>query len=118
MRSDDIRSQRGCGRFFIYLLALSIGLACFNLYNGRWGTALRLVPGMVCFGGISWWAFSDADANQGPDREQGFPGHPRRVNPCRSGQILPTTWWEQRTYRLLTRPTLTRRINFNRSRAA
>jgi hypothetical protein len=71
MRSDDIRSQRGCGRFFIYLLALSIGLACFNLYNGRWGTALRLVPGMVCFGGISWWAFFDADANQGPDREQG-----------------------------------------------
>ncbi|SPE60935.1 hypothetical protein SBV1_560012 [Verrucomicrobia bacterium] len=73
MRSEenDIRSQRSCGRFFGSLVALSAGLACLNIYHGRWGMALELVPGLVFFSGLAWWALSGTALDHGPDPEQG-----------------------------------------------
>jgi hypothetical protein len=69
-RERDIPLQR-CGRFFAYLVALSAGLAGLSIYNGRWDEALRLVPGMVIFGGLAWCARSTTATNQGPERGQG-----------------------------------------------
>ena len=73
MRSqdNDIRSQRSCGRFFGSLVALSGGLACVNIYNGHWGIALELVPGMVFFSGLAWCAFSSTAVGLGRDPEHG-----------------------------------------------
>jgi hypothetical protein len=60
-----IRTLRTCGRFFGSLVALSAGLACINVYNDRWGTALELVPGMLLFSALAWSAFSTpAPANR------------------------------------------------------
>ena len=67
-QENNIRSQRGCGRFFGSLVALSCALACVNIYNGHWGIALELVPGMVFFSALAWWAFSSAaDPEHGSD---------------------------------------------------
>jgi hypothetical protein len=71
MHSDDIQSQRTCGRFFGSLVALSAGLACINIYNGRWESALELVPGMVFFSGLAWLAFSGTVLDHGPAPEAG-----------------------------------------------
>src|SRR5262245_37306489 len=72
MRSQEsiIRSQRSCGRFFLFLVALSVALAGINLYNGSWRTALKLVPGMVLLSGIAWWAIS-TPKTQGSDEDDG-----------------------------------------------
>lgn len=66
---DEIHAQRGCGRFFGSLVALSAGLACICLYHGEWEDALKLVPGMLFFSGLAWWAFSSSVV--GPDPEHG-----------------------------------------------
>jgi hypothetical protein len=73
MRADenDIRSQRGCGRFFGSLVAVSAGLAFVNIYNGHWGIALELVPGMIFFSGLAWCAFSSPAVGLGHDPEPG-----------------------------------------------
>jgi hypothetical protein len=84
MRSDDIQSQRTCGRFFIFLVVLSAGLACVNIYNGRWGMALRLLPGMVFFSGIACWALFGTATNQGPDKGRG-PGKSEAGKPVPVG---------------------------------
>jgi hypothetical protein len=71
MRSDDIQAQRSCGYFFLLLVALSLVLACANLYSGQWGTALRFVPGMVVFGGIAYFALHGTATKEAPEPEQG-----------------------------------------------
>jgi hypothetical protein len=68
---NDARSQRSCGRFFGSLVALSAGLACINVYNGRRGMALELVPGMVFFSVLAWWALSGTALDHGADPEHG-----------------------------------------------
>ena|SRR5690348_1135231 len=68
---NEIRSQRLCGRFFGSLVALSAGLACVNIYNGQWGTALELVPGMVFFSALAWCGFSSTTVSLRADPEQG-----------------------------------------------
>lgn len=56
MRSQQsiIRSNRICGRFFIFLALLSFALACVHFYIGRWGLALAMLPGVFFFGGVGW----------------------------------------------------------------
>ena len=72
MRSPDVEgSLRSCGRFFVFLVALSAVLAGVNLYNGRWDIALRLVPGMFFFGAIAWFAFSRTETDEAPGPAQG-----------------------------------------------
>jgi hypothetical protein len=66
MASGEKDILRSCGRFFGSLAAVSIGLAGVQMYNGRWAAALSFVPGMILFGGLAWFAFSDAGAEQPP----------------------------------------------------
>src|SRR5690242_11286628 len=85
MRSEenDIQSQRGCGRFFGSLVALSTGLAVICLYRGEWEDALKLVPGMLVFSGLAWWAFSSSvvgrNPEHGPDKSEA--GKPVPIGP-------------------------------------
>jgi hypothetical protein len=83
-QDGDIQSLRSSGRFFVFLVALSAMLACINLYNGDWGIALRLLPGMVFFSGLAWLALSATEANQGPDPTQG-PGKSEAGKPVPVG---------------------------------
>src|SRR5260221_5059224 len=85
MRSDDNRSQRTCGLFFGSLVALSAGLACINIYNDRWEMALGLVPGMVFFSELAWWALCATEADHGPDPEPG----PGRDEAGKPGPVRP-----------------------------
>jgi hypothetical protein len=70
-QENNVRSARACGCFFGSLVALSAGLAFVNASNGQWGIALELVPGMIFFSGLAWWAFSSTPADLGPDPSQG-----------------------------------------------
>lgn len=72
MRPQDntLQSQRSCARFFIFLAVVSVGLACVQLFNGRWAVAWKLVPGALFFGGIGWWGLS-ATAEEGPSDDDG-----------------------------------------------
>ncbi len=56
MRSQQsiIRSNRICGRFFIFLALLSFALSCVHFCLGRWGLASSLLPGVLFFGSIGW----------------------------------------------------------------
>lgn len=42
-----------------------------NIYTGHWGLALGLVPGMVFFSGLAWWAFSGTCLDHRANPEQG-----------------------------------------------
>ena len=56
MRSQQsiIRSNRICGRFFVFLALLSFTLSCFHFCLGRSGLAAVLLPGVLFFGSIGW----------------------------------------------------------------
>jgi hypothetical protein len=56
MRSQKsiIRSNRFCGRFFVFLALLSFALSCVHLCLGRWVLAASLLPGVLFFGSVGW----------------------------------------------------------------
>jgi hypothetical protein len=62
MRSQQqiIRSQRNCGRFFIFLALLSLALACLHFYSGRSGLATLMLPGVLFFGVVGRLAMGGA----------------------------------------------------------
>jgi hypothetical protein len=67
---DHIISLRSSGRFFGSLVALSVGLACANIHNGDWATALELIPGTIFFAVLAWSALSTPIPDTGAE-----PGH-------------------------------------------
>jgi hypothetical protein len=69
-RPEYIDSLRTSGRFFGSLVALSIGLACGNIYNGDWAAALELTPGTIFFTALAWSALSTPIPDTGAE-----PGH-------------------------------------------
>jgi len=60
MRTPEsiIRSNRICGRFFIFLALFSLVLSCLHFYFGRWGLASLLLPGVLFCGLIGWSVLS------------------------------------------------------------
>jgi len=92
MRLHEQRMQRNCGRFFGSLVALSAGLASIDLYNGGWAMALGLLPGIVVFSGLAWWAHCRASLDAGFEPGQGpgasTAGRPVPVGPGPGGHLV------------------------------
>ncbi len=90
MRSPEsiTRSNRNCGRFFVFLAAFSLVLAYFYFYVGQWGLGLSLMPGVVFFGAIGWWAIAGPCLRdeRGGNRDDGFAGAGK---PVPSGPVPP-----------------------------
>ena len=64
-------SLRSSGRFFLLLVAVSLVFAFINFYQGLWSNALRLVPGMLVFGGLAWWALAGIARKNNPEQPAG-----------------------------------------------
>jgi hypothetical protein len=99
-----IDSLRTSGRFVGSLVALSIGLACGNIYIGDWAAALELIPGMIYFTALAWSALStpipDTGANRGTHLALRW-----QENPCQWDRIRSITWSRRRGCHLLRRRT-------------
>jgi hypothetical protein len=55
MRSQQIiRSNRNCGRFFIFLAVFSLVLSCVHFYFGNWRLGALMLPGVLFAGVIGW----------------------------------------------------------------
>ncbi len=85
------RLNRNYGLFFVFLAALSLGLAYFDFGLGHWEPAVLLLAGVLLFGVIGWWAIAGPILRNAPeeDDDDGMPGaiNPSPIMPVPSHRL-------------------------------
>ena len=92
MRSAEsiTRSNRMCGRFFVFLAVFSAALSCVHFCFGRWGLGLLALPCVLFFGSIGWLVLSGTVRIPGGGGSRGMPeaGKPVPLRPTPTHHLV------------------------------